>query len=165
VKEPPPSSPHFNTFWDIPPEDHDIPQHLSEAGFRHYSAGVYRFRHTVHRHTPKGELKPNPKVLADILEAVGAEPGETIYIGDKLHKDVSMAKKAGVMDVHACYGESHRREEYDLLKRVTHWTPEMVRAEQELTAEKVQPTHSIKAFTEVLDLFAFRQFEKSIVRG
>lgn len=147
------------------PEDHDIPQHLSEAATRYYNPSAYQFRHTVHRHTAKGELKPNPKVLLDILSAVGATPTEALYVGDKLHKDVSMAKKAGVMDVHACYGESHRRDEYDLLKRVTHWTPEMVRVEQEQTTEVVNPTYSIEKFSDVLGLATFLQFEKPLVRN
>lgn len=146
------------------PADHNIPEHLSEDGFRHYKQAAYEFRHTIHRHTPKGELKPNPRVLADIIAEIKAVRGDTLYVGDKLHKDVLMAKRAGVMDVHARYGEAHQREEYDLLKRVTHWTPEMVRAEAETTHEEVNPTHAIDSFDQLLKLFCFRQFEGNVER-
>ena len=146
------------------PEDHDIPEHLSEVGLRRYREEAYRFRHTIHDHTPKGELKPNPKVLADIIAEVGAQQSETIYVGDKLHKDVLMAKRAGVMDVHARYGQSHERQEYELLKRVTHWTPEMVKKEAETTHDDVKPTHAISRFRELLDVCCFRQFEGNVKR-
>jgi phosphoglycolate phosphatase len=146
------------------PEDHDIPDHLSRVGFRHYGEEAYRFRHTIQDHTPKGELKPNPKVLADIIAEVGAKRSETIYVGDKLHKDVLMAKRAGVMDVHARYGQSHEREEYELLKRVTNWTPEMVKKEAKTTQNDVKPTHVIDRFGELLDVFCFRQFEGNVKR-
>ena len=75
-----------------------------------------------------------------------------------------MAKRAGVMDVHARYGESHQREEYDLLKRVTHWTPEMVKKEAETTHEHVQPSHAIDRFGDLLGAFGFRQFEGNVKR-
>lgn len=146
------------------PEDHDIPEYLSEVGLRHYRKEAYRFRHTIHGHTPKGELKPNPKVLAGIIAEVGAQRSETIYVGDKLDKDVLMAKRAGVMDVHARYGQSHEREEYELLKRVTHWPPEMVKKEAETTYDDVKPTHAISRFGELLDVFCFRQFEGNVKR-
>jgi hypothetical protein len=41
-----------------------------------------------------------------------------------------MAQQAGVTDVHALYGASQHKREYELLRKVTHWTPEMVERER-----------------------------------
>ena len=44
-----------------------------------------------------------------------------------------MARDAGVFDIHAKYGESQRREEYDLLRHVSHWTEADVQREKGVT--------------------------------
>lgn len=47
-------------------------------------------------------------------------------------KDVAMAQKVGVVDVHAAYGVVQHRPEYDLLRRVSHWTADDVECERGL---------------------------------
>jgi phosphoglycolate phosphatase-like HAD superfamily hydrolase len=141
------------------PADHDLPKGLTTEAIRKYSPESYRLRRTVHRHTPAGKEKPSPEVLLQILADVGARPDEAIYIGDKLVKDVAMAQAAGVTDVHAAYGDAHNREEYELLRSVTHWTPEAVEREIKTTIAQIQPSYTLRnSIAELYDYFEFVPF-------
>ena len=106
------------------PRDHTMPENTESTRF--YASDTYKFKHTIHHYTPEGELKPNPHILAEIISDLGASVDEVVYVGDNILKDVFMAQMAGVTDVHALYGASQHKPEYELLRRVTHWTPEMV---------------------------------------
>src|SRR6202012_3746694 len=112
------------------PENHDVPKGMSLSTVRRLPEEFYELQVTKTLYTPRGELKPNAKVLLDIIGSVGSDPARTVYVGDSLFKDVTMAKAAGVLDIHAKYGESQRREEYNLLRKVTHWTDEDVERER-----------------------------------
>jgi phosphoglycolate phosphatase-like HAD superfamily hydrolase len=143
------------------PEDHSLPPGSAREKIRKYPAESYNLQRTEHRHTPRGEIKPNPAVLLDIICEVGGDVETTIYVGDSLIKDVSMAQDAGVMDVHAEYGTSHTREEYELLRSVTHWTAEQVEQERVAGSRTVRPTFVLaRGFEEILDLFEFRSFRE-----
>lgn len=146
------------------PRDHDLPDGFTKEKIRKYPAEHYEFKKTVHRYTPPNELKPNPKLLLDIVEDIGVDPSQVIYIGDNLHKDVRMAQEAGVVDVHANYGTAHTREEYQLLIDVTHWSDEEVLREQELKKQDVSPTLSLnKNFGQILEWFDFIRFDNGSV--
>lgn len=135
------------------PEDHSVPD--KTVATRHYDADSYAFKHTVHHYTPEGEVKPNPDILLDIVKDLGVSIDEVIYVGDNPLKDVFMAQQAGITDVHAAYGSSQHKPEYELLRKVTHWTPEMV--ERERTALKpgsVVPSHVLtENFAQIMPLF------------
>jgi phosphoglycolate phosphatase len=135
------------------PEDHSVPEEVIAT--RRYDVETYAFRHTIHRYTPEGEVKPNPAILLDIVNDLGASIGEVVYVGDHPLKDVFMAQQAGIIDVHAAYGSSQHKPEYELLRRVTHWTPEMV--ERERTALKIGSviaSHVLtRDFAQILPLF------------
>jgi phosphoglycolate phosphatase len=112
------------------PADHDFPAGMTPDQVRQYPPQYYKMAVTEHRHTPPNEYKPNPQVLRDILRDVGALPDETVYVGDSLLKDVSMAQDASVLDVHAAYGVAQNTDAYALLRRVTHWRDEDVARER-----------------------------------
>lgn len=135
------------------PEDHSMPEET--VATRHYDADSYVFKHTVHHYTPEGEVKPNPDILLDIVRDLGVSIDEVVYVGDNPLKDVFMAQQAGITDVHAAYGSSQHKPEYELLRKVTHWTPEMV--ERERTALKpgsVVASHVLtENFAQILPLF------------
>ncbi|QPF83987.1 HAD family hydrolase [Bradyrhizobium genosp. L] len=143
------------------PEDHDVPAGVALEKLRRHPDDFYQLQVTEIRHTPKGELKPNPGVLIDIIKAIGAKTERCAYIGDSLFKDVAMARDVGVLDVHAQYGESQRRPEYKLLQRVSHWTEADVQREREITAKghDFSPTAVLKdSFAEIFmycDFVAF----------
>lgn len=145
------------------PRDHDLPEGLTREQIRIYPAEHYEFENTVHRYTPADEFKPNPKLLLDIIEDVGADRSEVIYIGDNLYKDVRMAQEANVVDVHASYGTAHTRDEYELLVAVSHWSDEEVHREQELKKQDVSPTLSLNEnFGQILEWFEFVPFGGSV---
>lgn len=138
------------------PADHEFPIGLTHEQVRRYAGTRYELSATVARHVPAGERKPNPQVLKDILKDVHAAPEDCIYVGDSLLKDVGMAQDAGVVDVYAKYGVTDYKDEYDLLRAVSHWTDEDVEAERRLKERDVTPSHVLnRGFDELLDLFHF----------
>ncbi len=142
------------------PPDHHLPAASTMEAIRSQPREAYQFQKTVHRILPEGEVKPNPEILAGILEGVGAVRERTIYIGDSLMKDVLMAQEARVTDVFAQYGLAQHREEYDLLRRVSHWTDADIERERRLRAlQDVHPSYTLSsAFAELVDLFEFEPF-------
>jgi HAD superfamily hydrolase (TIGR01549 family) len=144
------------------PEDHILPSNMKPEDIRKYPAEYYELRKTVHRHTPKGELKPNPDVLLSILRDVGISKENVIYVGDSEMKDIAMANIAGVTSVLAEYGKAQKRPEYTLLREVTHWSDEAVAREKAIAEGKglsekdLKPQFTLKSsITELLDLFEF----------
>ena len=135
------------------PEDHKMPDETTKT--RRYPPESYGFEHTIHRYTPEGEVKPNPDILSDIVADMGASVDEVVYIGDNILKDVFMAQQAGVTDVHALYGASQHKPEYELLRKVTHWTPEMVERERHaLKPGGLVPSYVLdSSFSQILPLF------------
>jgi phosphoglycolate phosphatase len=57
--------------------------------------------------------KPHPRMLLDILDDLGAAPGEALMIGDTTF-DLEMARNAGTAAIGVCTG-SHCREELECL--------------------------------------------------
>ena len=117
------------------------------------------------RKTPKDELKPNPKLLLDIIKDAGVDKDECVYIGDSEIKDIDMAHEAGVSSVFAKYGTSHfeeRPDDYNLLRAVTHWTDEVVQREKDLkeSALNHKADFEIDNFSELLNLFDFKRLHK-----
>ncbi len=144
------------------PQDHAIPEGVKTREIRRYPPEHYCLRGVVHRFTPPDKLKPAPEVLRAILDDIGAKPDRVVYVGDKLHKDVAMAQKAGVVDIWAKYGEARDRPEYELLRRVTHWSNEIVQQEKSTSAEDVKPTVTLENyFSELLEHFEFAPFVDS----
>lgn len=136
--------------------DHDWPAGVRADEIRTLPASEYGLKETQHRHVPSGLIKPNVEVLLSILHDEGFEPQEAVYIGDSLMKDIVMAQGAGVLDVHAEYGQAQSRVEYDLLRRVSHWSDEDVAREREISESvgSISPTVSCRrSFAEVLPLF------------
>ncbi|WP_081904463.1 HAD family hydrolase [Palleronia rufa] len=136
------------------PPDHALTE-IERENLRLYNPSHYEFAITKHRFTPENELKPNPHILASIINEVGASSDQVVYLGDSEMKDIAMAQDAGILDVHAAYGQAQDREQYELLKEVTHWTDQDVKREQEIQSRKsVIPSISLpKNFTPIKYLF------------
>lgn len=136
--------------------DHDLPSGTTVEQLRRRPSDEYGLKMTTHRHVPRGEVKPNPDILASILRDLDCAHRDAVYVGDSLLKDVQMAQQAGVLDVHALYGEAQHKPEYELLRRVSHWPDDVVSREKELISNAViQPTITLgKGFHEILPLLA-----------
>jgi phosphoglycolate phosphatase-like HAD superfamily hydrolase len=135
------------------PPDHQLP--CEDMGtLRKYPHENYLLKHTVHRHTPQGEKKPNPRILSCILSDIGVRPDEAVYVGDHPKKDIAMAQQAEVLDILASYGAAQHREQYELLRKVTHWSREEVEEERVMLAGvTVTPTVIVESFDQILSQF------------
>lgn len=142
------------------PEDHDIPEDVIKQTA--YSPDL-----TLNKHTPEGEVKPNPRILRDIIHQANADIEDCVYIGDSEMKDIAMAQSTGVSDVYAKYGTSHFEdnvEGYELLRKVTHWSDEDVAREKAIKSESVNlnisPSYTAEKFSDILGYFNFEKFRK-----
>lgn len=138
------------------PPDHELPDRSAPEAFRMLDREHYELRRTVHRHTPEGERKPNPDMLRQILHEVGATPGQVVYVGDSLMKDVAMAQDAGVLDAWAKYGLAQKKPEYELLRQVSDWPASSIQREMELSEKEIRPTLVLE--TGLSDLLGFCRF-------
>jgi phosphoglycolate phosphatase-like HAD superfamily hydrolase len=139
------------------PPDHDFPAGISRTALRTRPDDAYGLQHTEHRQTPAGVVKPDTRVLETIVSELAPDPSSVAYVGDSLMKDVGMAQKVGVLDVHAQYGEVHESTEYELLRRVSHWSDEDVQREKAImSAPHVSPTFVLhNEYSELLSMFDF----------
>lgn len=143
------------------PPDHAVPAHLDLEHQRYYKESFYSFRYTDHRHTPAGELKPNPDLLLQIISDFGLQSSEAVYVGDSRHKDVAMAQDAGVDYAWAQYGEWQDSSAYELLRSVTHWTDKDVEREKKVRAREVDAKIILsKDLAELLNFFSFGEYDR-----
>lgn len=136
--------------------DHDWPAGVTAEEVRMLPPSEYGLKRTRHQHVPSGILKPNVEVLNSILDEQGFKPEQAVYVGDSLMKDIAMAQEARVLDAHAEYGQVQTKIEYDLLRRVSHWSDEDVAREREIAQSVGVITPTIicrQSFAEVVPLF------------
>lgn len=139
------------------PEDHKIPDNIDIAELRYYEQSYYQLKITEHRYTPPGRLKPDAGILLNIVDDLGVSPEQCVYIGDSLMKDIPMAQDAGVLDALAEYGAAQNRSEYELLRRVSHWTEADVEREKVVLARpSAKPSIVLrKSILEILEYVSF----------
>jgi phosphoglycolate phosphatase-like HAD superfamily hydrolase len=147
------------------PPDAQLPPHMTPEQVARYPTDKYLSRRTQLRQTPAGEKKPNARLLLDIICDVGGVAQQAAYVGDSQIKDIAMAQEAQVTAVWAKYGVAQNREQYELLRRVTHWTDEEVareRAVAEHLSRKglgLDPEYTLEhGFHELIELFEFVPF-------
>ncbi len=141
------------------PIDTGVPKSV----YRHYSEEFWEPDITEIRYLSKEVKKPAPEILEIILRDFKAKKENTIYIGDKLDKDISMANEADIDSVYAKYGHLIDTEKYQLLREVTHWIDEDVEREK-IFKEKHKDTPFAKytlnnSFDEIFKLFEFFNFD------
>jgi len=110
------------------------------------------------RTVPRLKRKPNPLLLLDICSELSVEPSHTLYVGDSLTRDMSMAKSAGVRSAWAKYGTKYSRVHWETLVRVTHWTENDVKREQELGLKfsATEPDVVLESYSQLLEEFHFK---------
>ncbi|MBY9005765.1 MAG: TIGR02253 family HAD-type hydrolase [Candidatus Lokiarchaeota archaeon] len=82
-----------------------------------------------------GIRKPNPKLFEYCLKKFEVKGQETIYIGDRLDRDIAPAKKNGIHSVYI-----HRGGKYDSINKNITITNEL------------KPTYEIKSLSELFDI-------------
>lgn len=138
-------------------QDHATPEPTELAAVRTKPAEAYQLQRTSEVQLEGGVRKPDPRILRKIMTDFNAGSRDTVYVGDSLFKDVAMAQQARVHDVFAKYGESMHHAQYDLLRRVSHWSDDDIKRE---VAERKQlrsdPSVILKTgFPELLEHFTF----------
>lgn len=113
---------------------------------------------------PQTHRKPDPAVIEDICSSFGVAPNKTLYVGDSMTRDISMAVMAGTHSALAIYGGSCPPELWQQLVRITHWTDQDVLAEQRLKTEyeHIKPDIELQKFAQLLDSY---DFEPTSVTG
>lgn len=106
------------------------------------------------RVVPRSERKPNPRLLLDICTREGVDVSEAVYVGDSLTRDIWMAKQAGMTAVWARYGLAYDPTLWEVLVRITHWTPEDVVREAQLKRDsgRVEPDFTIDEFRDLVPI-------------
>lgn len=145
----------MNVLYSAP--DYGLPAGASRDQLRTQEAEHYDLQRTLHRPIDGGVSKPNPEILKRIIKEMEGRPETTLYVGDSLDRDVAMAQAAGAIDVHALYGTYRREDEYELLRRVSHWPSEDVERERDFRQSgEVQPSYTLtERMMELLQVFDF----------
>lgn len=112
------------------------------------------------------QRKPNPAILLTICREHGVSPSQVLYVGDSVSRDIGMAKEAGTWSAFAEYGLAYDKALWTKLVRVTHWSEEDVRRNEE--ARKLygntRPDVVLdKSFGQILEHFSFENVEKSLL--
>lgn len=129
------------------PADPGVPARIESRAVRKYPDTRYDVRVPVV--LSSGELsKPDPRLVHRLLDYVGTDPREAILLGDSLYRDISMARRAGVWDVHATYGAQVDPSLYRELMLVTYFSPADV--EGAPNSEPSTPTFRIRSFPDLL---------------
>lgn len=126
-----------------------------------HSPNYYKLEKTLITELQNPKAKPNPELLDEIITAIGGDHERCCYVGDSLTKDVAMANELGITSVFAAYGVVNNDPRYELLRKVTHWTPDEVQAERETTELDTSPSITISSFPELLTTLNFESIEAS----
>jgi phosphoglycolate phosphatase len=104
---------------------------------------------------PRGHRKPDPAVLEEICKDFAVSVTESLYVGDSMTRDISMAVMAGTHSALAAYGGKCPPELWDKLVRITHWTDQDVKLEERLREEfaGVRPEVELGTFSDLLEYF------------
>ncbi|GEM67997.1 hypothetical protein SMI01S_16030 [Sphingobacterium mizutaii NBRC 14946 = DSM 11724] len=144
------------------PVDSEVPESVRKF----YPAGHWEPQKTQFRYLSRGVNKPDAEILEIILKDFNAKKENSIYIGDKLDRDVFMANKAGITSIYAQYGDKTVGAEYDLLKEVTHWSEEDVQREikfkEDFKGKKISANLTLEtSLKELLNVFEFYPLDRS----
>ncbi|MDE2517866.1 MAG: HAD family hydrolase [Methanocorpusculum sp.] len=83
----------------------------AEAHLRLELLGIAGFFEAVVTPDTFGIKKPDPAVYQKTLDLLGVAAADTIMIGDRLDRDVTPAREAGMRAVHAAYGTFEKGED------------------------------------------------------
>ncbi len=83
---------------------YQLPANVNPEIRRRDEAGHYRLKATRVVELPRQAEKPSPRGLRRILRDLGLAPGEVLYVGDNVKKDMALARAVGVDGAWAEYG-------------------------------------------------------------
>ena len=105
-----------NTFWAADVHDADLSRFglLDLLPARLYSCDI-------------GRVKPHPEAFEKALAALGAQPDETVYVGDRLETDVEPARRLGLWGVLITVPFRHEHSDKIMPDAVIAELPELIR--------------------------------------
>jgi phosphoglycolate phosphatase-like HAD superfamily hydrolase len=109
------------------------------------------------RRLPSAARKPDPIAIRHILSDIDMEANRCLYVGDSITKDVTMAKRAGMLAAWARYGTKHDPQLWRDLVDISHWDAASVAAAKNRPDEvtNFQPDVTLDSFEELLCHFTF----------
>lgn len=109
------------------------------------------------RFLPSEHRKPDPTVIENICKDFRIDARQTLYVGDSMTRDISMAVMAGCHSALASYGGKCPPHLWEQLVRITHWTAEDVKLEERLREDfaGVRPDVELAGFADLLKHFDF----------
>jgi phosphoglycolate phosphatase len=135
------------------PADHGLPPRVRAQDARR-SLDPLRYQSTIpiQLDLDKAIRKPDPAILRAILATMETAPEEALLVGDSLTRDIKMAQRCRVWDVHAQYGARVDPRFFHELLQITYWTDHDVAEDQKLRQEGVNPTFTIDSPSELLQI-------------
>ena len=132
-------------------DDHGVPADVPPSTVRSLTESEYHPR--IGLILPSGNLrKPNPDLVGKVLNATRTEPHEALLLGDSLFMDVRMAQQARVWDAFAAYGAEQDESQYHELVKITYWRAADIAEYERLRHGAVQPSFTVRTFSEVLNV-------------
>jgi len=104
---------------------------------------------------PHDKLKPNVEAYRRALSHLGAASPSIWIIGDSLEKDLSPASELGAKSVWARYGHQFEEKNFRTLVRITHWSPERIRATYDTSV--LTPDYVAEDFSALLNIVGQQQ--------
>jgi FMN phosphatase YigB (HAD superfamily) len=130
-------------------ESYELPENVNLEIRRRDEAGHYRLKETKVVELPRDAEKPSPAGLRRVLEDYGLSPGEVLYVGDNVKKDMALAAECGVAGAWAEYGTYVSKEYRDRLAVIS-----ARQVTQRHVADEGQARwpDALSSFTQVLEL-------------
>lgn len=104
------------------------------------------------------QRKPNPSILLTICKEYDVPTEQTLYIGDSVSRDISMAKEARTWSALAEYGLRFDKSIWARLVRVTHWSADDIRLNEEMRKSNAQTKADVvldTQFAQIREHFSF----------
>jgi phosphoglycolate phosphatase len=136
----------FHAVYTLPA--YPLPDHVDPEIRRKEEAGHYRAGVPV-TELPADHEKPSPLGLRRILDDLGLEGDQVLYVGDNVKKDMPVAKACGALGVWAEYGTYVSKEYRDRLQIIS--AGEVTRRHLADATPTRWPL-AISSFTQVLDV-------------
>ena len=137
---------HFDALYTLPA--FPLPENVNPEIKRKQEAGHYRSRTPVVE-LPREAEKPSPEGLRRILADLRLDPGEVLYVGDNVKKDMPVAEACGVTGVWAEYGTYVSQEYRDRLAIIS---AKSVTRRHVADETAVRWPLTVSSFVQVIDL-------------
>jgi phosphoglycolate phosphatase len=135
------------------PPDHGLPAGISVEDVRYFSdESKYETSIPIKIEIDPAIRKPDPRGLQIVLDSLGVDARECVYVGDSVTRDILMAQQSGVLDVLAEYGRHFSLPNYSELVKITYWTAEKITEEEALKSIPIVPSFAISSFRKILDV-------------